>query len=260
MRSWPGLTSTAVLRSPFMFQCPPLDNFDEEMAFNHNDFMTAFGGERSRPAGVQLENYAFDTLFVDDIPSWSLQQDSIPHLILVKRELRDIQNAGTPFHLIVHQLPLWGYYDVSCLATLRSMRPSQKAGESDARYFSLSFKEYRDMRVDQRKLTGGAVGGGGGGGGGGDWVRLPGGLQGGGGGGGPTRTLQVSQLPDSRASAALLAKQFLGGASNWRQIAAVVSNGLTNVGPNDDLRTHFAGDPMKKITIPGRLPGVVVEG
>lgn len=223
-----GLTPRGLLTVPFLFQCPPLENFDEQYSYNHNDYMTAFAGERSRPAGRQLATFQFETLVLDDIPSWALNQEYMPHPILVKRELMRIHDNGYPFQLLIHQMPLWGYYDVNVAATLRSLTVSQKHGESDARYFQMQFREFRDTRIVQRRKGARQVA---------TTTSNP-------------LTFLVSALPDSQATLQLLAKRYLGSASEWpRIVASTAGASIHNVGPSEDLRNSImAGE---KITIPG---------
>lgn len=231
LRAIPGLTRPGLLQVPFLFQCPPLEDFTEEFAYAHTDFNTAFGGERSRPGGAALDSWSFSTLVLDDLPSWSFIQSFVPHPILVKRELKHILKTGTPVQLLVHQLPLWDYYDVNSPVTLRSLTSQEKAGEPDARYFAMQFREYRPMAVKARLKGRGAPRGS---------RRGP----------HPISVL-VRSLPDSRSTLYLLAKHYYGSTSKWRDISAVQANGLTSVAPTQDLRVVFRRFPRKKITVPG---------
>lgn len=155
MRRIPGLTKKGLLRSAFLFQVPPLETISEQYAGTHQEFGTVGSGTFSRYQGKQLRQVGFSSMFVDYKPAWSLldpgdEKAWTPNPLLMRDQLINICEAGTPFMLLVH---LAGYnqkYDVVWPATLRSVKVDQRAGEIGTRYFDVSFSEYRDPRVQRR--------------------------------------------------------------------------------------------------------------
>lgn len=224
-----GVTPKHVLAKPFLFQCPPLNDFTEEMAFNHGDYMTAFSGERSRPMGRQLETINLGTLWLDDgsrdhAPDWALVKKAKAPIV-VKNQLKAIAYAGVPLWLMVHQMPLWHRYDLKMMVTIRSFSSQEKDGENDARYFNFQFREWRttDVRTKGQGSTRSRVG--------------PHGLN-----------VTIANLPASRDTLYELAKYYYGSSSQWRVIAK--ANGLTNITGTTNLKTRFAKTPSKKLHLP----------
>lgn len=233
-----GVTASGLFPfGKFVFQAPPLNQFEEQFAYNHNDFMTAFGGERSRPGGAQLETISFETLWLDDgsanhAPSWALLEKAIDPL-KAKAALKKILMSGSPFHLLVqHGIGNgWGQTEVDMDVTMRSFTPMEKEGEPDSRYFSIQLREWRASSVTAQRLKGqGAAHGS---------SKL-----------GPHgKTLSAASLPAS-ATLQSLSKKYYGTATHWQAIAK--ASGIKGVGPTTKLRAHFAKTPSQKIKIPPR--------
>ncbi len=142
-----GLTAPGVLERPFLFQCTPINEFPVQSAWDYIDFDTVGDGYRSRPGSSQLVQVSFDTLFVDDPNMPFVVNKARPwNPLELVAELKAIGDARTPFQLIAGQPDLWGiYYDVNMVATLRSLRSSEQAGERDARYVTVSFYEFKGV-------------------------------------------------------------------------------------------------------------------
>jgi hypothetical protein len=224
-----GVTPASLMKKPFLFQAPPLNDFTEEMAYNHGDYMTAFSGERSRPMGRQLETINLSTLWLDDgsrdhAPDWALVKKA-KDPIVVKNQLKALLYAGSPMWLMIHQMPLWHRYDLKVMVTIRSFTSQEKEGENDARYFNFQFREWRttDVRTKGQGATRNRVG--------------------------PHGTnVTVKNLPPNRDTLYELAKYYYGSASQWKVIAK--ANGLTNITGTTNLKTRFAKTPSKKLHLP----------
>lgn len=140
----PGLTASGILERAFMFQCTPLNEFPVQYGWDYVDFDTIGVGYRSRPGSSQQVSVVFDTLFIDN-PNYSFVVNKARpwNPLELVAELRAIGDAKTPVQLIAGQPDLWGvYYDVNMVATMRSLRSTEKDGERDARYVSVSFLEF----------------------------------------------------------------------------------------------------------------------
>jgi hypothetical protein len=141
----PGLTARGILERPFLFQCPPLNEFPVQYGWDFIDFDTVGAGYRTRPGSSQLTSVSFDTLFVDEpvYAHFAINKSVPANPIELVAELRAIGDAKTPFQVVAGQPELWGVsYDVNMAATMRSLRSSEQAGERDARYVSVSFTEF----------------------------------------------------------------------------------------------------------------------
>lgn len=153
MRRIPGLTPPNLLRKPFTFQAPPLEEIAREMAFTFSE-IDALGGTLDRPVSRALTTISFDTLFVDYQAPWVVAGDRYDTPLSYLDELEQILDAGRPFRLVIHQARLWGRPDVDMAATLRSVRPSEKHGEPDARYVAVSFTEHRSSLLQSTTKLG----------------------------------------------------------------------------------------------------------
>lgn len=245
----PGITEGGLLAEPFVFQCPPLDEFTVDYAFSHQDYDTATAGQFSRPGGLQLRQTTFDTLFVD----WGgfTVTNDFPPIEELTADLIELCESGSPFLLtIAHQLPPGGFTnwaltlagpELQMYATLRTLRVIERAGEGDARYANVAFVEYRDPVTATFRA--------------GKKVRV----------GGRTFPRGVTIGPDGRGvtdkgflladvvTLASLARSFYGFASGGALIAK--ANGLTDWGFNTPLIQHPRFGPNNrpvggKLTIP----------
>lgn len=250
LSSVPGITEGGLLTTPFVFQCPPMDEFSVDYSFSHADYDTATAGQFSRPGGLQLRTTSFDTLFVD-FASFAITED-FPPIEDMTADLIELCETGSPFLLTVaHQLPPGGFSnwgltlagpELQMYATLRTVRVTERAGEGDARYSNVSFVEYRDPVVATFRL--------------GKQVKRP---------GGKTFPRGVTMGPDGKGvtdkgfllqdvlTLSSLARSFYGKAEGAKWIAA--ANGLTDWGSNTPLIQHVRFGPNNrpiggKLTIP----------
>lgn len=139
-----GVTKPGVLTSSFTFQCPPLEEFAIDEAYIHSDYDTISSGSFSRAGGRSLRTFSFDTLVVDEEdPAYAVDIGVIAEDV---DTLRDILRSGTAVRFVATHR--WGLSpEVDMPVTLRSLRPTERMGEPDARYLSLAFSEWRNPRL-----------------------------------------------------------------------------------------------------------------
>lgn len=168
---YPSGTMRSILNA-LRFQCGPLDDLSFDSSYDHSDFMTIKAGEFSRPYGRKLRTLSLETLVVDSYPdgtypSWvNFEQEILDGGI--SEALLDICENGNTFYLaageISHMSPFVAAVSglptelagsglvapgrdgtrVFMPATLRSVKVTEKAGEPDTTYLTLTFAEYRD--------------------------------------------------------------------------------------------------------------------
>lgn len=218
MRPVHGLTPAGIFRKnkPFAFQCPPMNEFGESGAYDHQDYGTISAGEHTVSIGRQLRTVQFDTLFLDWEPEWSLTHSQVedpdqtgryPAQKAIK-DLCKIRDRGKPFHLLAHQSNWQTTLEVDYAATLRQVDWKVVAGETDAYYVTVSFKEFSTPDI-QEFLVGRK-----------HHPHLP-------------ASIVVAHIPASRKTLAKLAKFYYGDPSKWSVIAS--RNALKHVGPNVTL-------------------------
>jgi hypothetical protein len=164
MYSIDGLTDPDVLRVPYYFQCPPLEDFTISESFNWQTFNTLRHGDMSSPGGRSLAQINFQTLFIAYPASFTFFSGD-PHSRLYRpnprqmaADLGRIMRNGTPFGFTVNNAALYDKADVHWgphngnAGVLLSLDTTERAGEADARYISASFQEYRDPHLTRRKL------------------------------------------------------------------------------------------------------------
>lgn len=219
-----GVTKKGSLKSPYVFQCPPLDEFTTNYAHERTTYR-AKAGEFSRLAGRNLRTVQFNTLAVHWAP-WVLYPDTTRgDLDYFTSRLRRIVEGGIVFrfqatHLRSSHEDAWL---ADWPATLISFSTTEKAGENDARYFDVQFQEWRDPWVGRERL------------------------------GHPRKRYGFKDFPrthtlDKDDDLYALAKKYYGATVGWRWIAN--RNGLTKWGPNKPLVQHGRFKPGSKITIP----------
>ena len=152
LSSIPGITDKKLLKTPYYFQCPPLESFKIVHAHEHTDYQTISGVTYSRRNTKQLRTITFQTLavswgsFTTSPDNW----DKYDFSMLTQR-LVHLCEYGTPFLLQTSN----GNEDTNLTmkATLRQFDLEERAGEPDARYFDVSFVEWRDAYVARRAPT-----------------------------------------------------------------------------------------------------------
>jgi hypothetical protein len=241
LREIPGVTAKEVKGIlPFTFQCPPLNNFPINRSYPHTDYDPIEGGQRSKPGSVQLEVYAWRTLFTWDVARWTLLHGEgyTPNPLEMLEKLDRIGKSGKPVHLTARHPKFWDRYEVNTPATLRSCNSEEVQGEFDTRYADIQFVEYRETSLETMQ-QGGASGGGG--------SNKGSGLPGGGRDSKLPVVIDSKQLGPGKDTLYELARTYYGDPSDWRLIAK--ANGLS-VAPTYDL--NKLGN--RKIKIP-KKPG-----
>lgn len=208
---------------PFVFQCPPMNEFGETGAYNHQDYDTISSGQHTQSLGRQLRTVQFDTIFLDWQPEFSFAHDTsgvYPAQQAVK-DLCTIRDHGKPFHLLAHQSNAQEKYEIDYAATLRQVSWKIQAGEVDAYYVTVQFTEF--STPDIREMIAGSSGNAG----------LP-------------ASLPVASLPTNRNTTAKMAKYYYGDPTKWRIIAA--RNGITSISQNTVITSRNTG--RARITVP----------
>lgn len=167
-------TRKGILRQPLKMPIAPMDEFGWETTHGWTDYDTISQGQFSRSAGRQLRTLSLSTMAMDWIAPWSLTQvreaeqdaglpggdadlvdeDSWGDLYEIgpwgiARQLDRLVTQGTPIRLLVKN-PNLPRADLDMIVTMRSATLKERAGEPDARYFDLSFTEYREPKVNRR--------------------------------------------------------------------------------------------------------------
>jgi hypothetical protein len=252
MEPIPGITKPGLMPLNGIFlQTPPTDSFDRDYGYSHTDYQTARAGQFSQPGGRNLRTTSFDTLVLD-YAAWAFYNDQ-PYEELVTK-LIQICEGGSAFLLTAsHDIPSGGYGNWSLAlagpeiqwpATLRSLRVSEKAGEPDSRYLTMSFTEYRDPNTSARSVQGLTSRP--------STIKLP------------TTVLlyadghavddtgkPLGNPPAHPVTLAMIAQRWYGDAAQWRAIAA--RNGFRNTGANDALITSVVPASQRNAAKPTKV-------
>lgn len=260
LRRIPGKTHKKMLKRPFYFQVAPLESFGWEIAQGWEDYDTIRRGTFTRAGGRQLKTVTLNTLVVDYNPSWAVlaggryHRDSkrkidepggkAPKPIAVADYLEKLLKKGTPMRLIARNRALWGRSELDMAVTLRTLNVRERAGEIDARYFDLSFTEYREPKVRRRKY--------------GKDERLPARIVITRGGvaveddteeKGTGKNPYTLGSPENPATLRRLAKHYYHDSNDWRLISA--KNGIHHFGPDQSLAELWKrGRKFRRITVP----------
>jgi hypothetical protein len=274
-----GLTLRNTLPKPFYFQFSPLEEFGWDVTHGWQDYETISGGQFTREGGRELRTLSLNTMVLDYDPPWAnpiitpaapalrqAQGDGGPTIgnnsysmrvdedgevvtpLSVAQELQRIVQRGTPIQLTIENPTLEMEPELDMAVTLRSLSIREKGGEPDARYFDMSFTEYRSPSI-RRKGYGRAR------------HKLP-----------ATVVVKESgicfeiirqgkRIPEKNrhkigtqaqpATLRKLSKHFYGNQKNWRKIAK--ANGVKNFGPDDGLDKLFERTRKKRKKQPLKL-------
>lgn len=155
----PGVTPKKALRRPIYLPVVIGEDFEWSEDFAWEDFQTVGAGEFSSPppgkrskllAGTDLETLA---MYWD--PDWMTFRDQDPDEL--RSDLLRIGRRHIPFRLVATLSPRdFGYERpvFRTLATLRSFGQRLPKGETDSRYYALSFREYRELSIKRRRHGG----------------------------------------------------------------------------------------------------------
>lgn len=230
-----SVTRKDLLEVPFLFQCPPLESFPRAYSWSFTDYDTVGAGMHSRPGSTDLATITFRSLFVEAPAPFVVKKGTTFNPVYLAERLKALGDAKTPFQLLAGQPDLWGvFYDVNMAVTMRSLDVEERAGEPDARYFTVSFKEFRG--VSPSELTAG----------------LRSNLQ--------TATgdkvlaiLTVRNLPVGMRTFRAIAKRYYGSSAPWRLIAK--ASGLSVAGDVNLVARYANMIPSPKVVVPALKKG-----
>jgi hypothetical protein len=270
-----GLTDPDVLETPFFFQHPPQESLSISASQAWNEVETIGGDTLSNPGASGLRAVGFTTLFLDwestmavhhrggiaddvgiddpNAPDYTGAFRSDParatdrpirrtvtaapprNPLVVANALRQIMESKTPFRLLIGQPQVWGRWDLSMLATLRTVDVREVAGEPDTRYADAAFTEFVRPELVRRKKKGRPQ----------YHPKLP---------------MTITVYKDGHAKGSdghtirkatdlrELAKLFYGSSSKWRLIVQA-NSALKGWGPGEDLddwvKNRHKGNPQK---------------
>jgi hypothetical protein len=148
----PGLTKGDALKVlPYFFQCPPLESLAIARQRNHGSWQNYKGDEFLTRGGMALQGFTFRTIAVE----WGTYV--LEYHFDVQGLVNDLERlvvAGYPFKLTASHK----YNDRPELRrtmVLESAVATENAGEPDARYIDLSFRQSRiptsERRAKQRR-------------------------------------------------------------------------------------------------------------
>jgi hypothetical protein len=258
-----------LLPHPFVFQCPPLDQFQIAHTFNFGTYDTIDNDQFIRRGSRQLDTWQFDTLAMylgvdhrgHHAPSWvpfprpeHATGKKVHPPEWYRGQLWDLLNAGSPFLFVA------AFHRSTTIrrafAVLTGFSEVYKHGEGDAIYFAgVSFSEWRDPDDATKKKRG--------------HTKLPAHVRFRFTAGRyvayeantnhniPTRGGKGSTLSD-------LARWFYGDGTKWRQIAK--ANKLKGGDGNTAIFKHWYphrkahGKPNVTMTIPKETPATYVLG
>lgn len=224
LRRIEGVTRAGVLPQPYLFQVPPLEEFEWLGGFNFDDYVTEDGPRSGRQKRV-LKTLTFQSMYVADQASYTLiRKDGwVPDPTRMAKQLEKLSDMGEPVRLTAFVPDGGTVPEIDWPATIRSLSVKIVSGETDTRYFTVGFSEY----------------------------RLPPGttLQGRGtvpklGRAGLPATVRLSTLRQGQDTLFVLAKVYYGDPSLWRLIAK--QNGI-KAGPSSSLRAVLGN---ASITVP----------
>lgn len=135
-----------VLKTPYRFQCAPLDSFSIPRSRSFNRYTNYRGKEYLSRSGEQLQVITFRTIAVE----WgNFVIERYFDVEEIVERLARIHAAGWPFDLLAthryNRKP-----ELHVRAVLESFTTSEQAGEQDARYIDLNFTEWDDPVVSVR--------------------------------------------------------------------------------------------------------------
>lgn len=142
-----GVTKKGMLQMPFRFQVPPLDEFRVEMGVVASDYSTIQHGTFTDINGDELATVSFETLVTIAPASWVIAK-GLWNPNKIGHRLQHLLKAESPMRLVAwHAGPV---VEINMPVTFRNLSKTEKGGETDARYFSMSFTQWRDPVVRRR--------------------------------------------------------------------------------------------------------------
>jgi hypothetical protein len=163
----PNLTKAGVLSSGFVFQCAPSpDEFPVAYSWQWTDFGTLDGMD-SNPNYALLTTITWSTLVVDEMlapePVGNPGQAPLPTI----KRIKEIGDSMTPFQMQAGTPGMWKEWEplgrdgsAAIAVTLRNFNVTERAGEPDARYLTITVTEFGNppsMRDVQLPKAGASV-------------------------------------------------------------------------------------------------------
>lgn len=139
-----------VLKQPYFFQCPPLEEFTNPTTRNLGSYTDYKGDEHTTPGGMAAKSITIRTLAVE-WGNYVLEYNfDVERLV---DDLREIVKAGYPIDVLgTHR---WsGRAELHAKMFLSDVQATEKHGEPDARYLDLSFTAWSAQEVNRRSLGG----------------------------------------------------------------------------------------------------------
>lgn len=150
-----GLTrgkAAELLREPYLFQCPPMDEFGYTTGFNHTKSPNYRGDEYAQRGGTVLKTMTFKTLIVE----WGrFVTEPRFAVAAMKDDLEKIAEAGYPVQLLAtHQYGTSPEFNRPVI--IESVAVTEQSGEEDARYLDITISEYNLSEVERDAIKKGA--------------------------------------------------------------------------------------------------------
>lgn len=210
-----NLTPKELLPASFYFQCAPLETLSWSKEWVHEEYEVASHDTHDRPQARGLKTVSFSTLVVDYDAPWTFY--SVLDPIAIGHTLEKLGDGLRPFLLSIRNRPLWGgAFDVRIIATLRSLSVEERAGEPDARYHDVSFKQHNESGLASKVRKKVTV---------------------------PVRHKLARGDTPSR-----LAKRFYGSNAKWREL--LKANGIKGLQADSDLLAWGRRTGRKTILVP----------
>lgn len=154
----PDHTPRDVLRKPLYIPCVLGPDFEVGEEALHTEFDTVGAGQFSSPAGghkaPQLKTLTFDALTLTWDAKWLIYPDTTP--AEMREELNAILRSRKPVELFAFLGPNGDAEELRMYATLRGLRRILRQGETDTRYYTLDWKQYRSPVIRRKGASGGA--------------------------------------------------------------------------------------------------------
>lgn len=162
-----GLTTgdaAKVLRRPYRFQCPPMDQFSIPLSTTYSSYTNYKGTQylgrgtddlivlTYRTVVVEYGQFVVEAHWDPDRPD-RITGDLVTELV---NRLKRLRKAKVPFRLLAtHAYGERAEIDIQ--AVLEGIVITEQAGEQDARYLDLTFHQWRDPVVSERSRTRGTA-------------------------------------------------------------------------------------------------------
>ena len=162
LRPMKHITKEGVLRRPFYFQCPPLETFRVDKSQSFNDYDTINAGQFSNGSGRQLTTISFQTLISIAPAPWIVRPAENWNPKHTSQVLDEIMREETPVRMVAWHPGYAGAknkkgrrptVEINMPVTIRSTGREERAGEGDARYFDISFTQWRDPIQNRRRRS-----------------------------------------------------------------------------------------------------------